>query len=96
MKNREIKEKIRQIIGNSRIETIISDPEIINKMNDIINDDSINAKKADMIINQIELYILLKQKLERKEENLRYLKGLSKELKEQKVRKNDKIRSTII
>lgn len=95
-KNEEIKEKARAIIGNTKIQTIINDIDVINKIYDIINLDNIDIKKSEVMLNQIELYILVKQRVEEKEKNYNYLKGVSKELKEQKIRKSDKIRNTII
>lgn len=95
-KSQEIRERAKTIIRNTTIKTIINDTDVINKIYDITNLDNIDIEKSETMLNQIELYILIKQKLEEKEKNLKYLKEISKELKEQKVRKEDKIRNAII
>lgn len=92
----EVKEKAKTIIRNTKIKTIIDDMDVINKLYDIINLDNIDVEKSEVMLSQIELYMLMKQKVEEKEKNFSYLKGLSKELKQQKIRKDDNIRNAFI
>lgn len=92
----EVKEKAKTIIRNTKIKTIIDDMDVINKLYDIINLDNIDVEKSEVMLSQIELYMLMKQKVEEKEKNFSYLKELSKELKQQKIRKDDNIRNAFI
>lgn len=93
-KNEEIKERAKTIIKNAPIETIISDKNTVNKIYDIIQSDKINSKEAESMLGQIELYIFIKQKMQDKEKNYKYLKEIARELREQKVRRQDKKENT--
>lgn len=47
--------------------------------------------KTKRILNQIELYLLIKQKIKKSEENYNYLQDNTSELKNQRVRNEDNI-----
>lgn len=88
----EIKERAKKILGNINIETSVEDIEIIKELDRIANLEKMEIEREEKVVNQIEVYFLVKEKMKKVEENYNYLSSISKELKKQRVRKDDKIK----
>lgn len=89
-KNLVIKEKVEKILKEITIETLANEKEIIKILERIENNDENELNKFDEdILNNIEEYLIIKQKMKIKEKDYKFMHELSSELKEQKIRKGD-------
>ena len=89
-KMEEIKERARKLRGNGMsIQSTVEEKEICKELDRISETGYIDEKEDEKILNHIELYLLLKQKLENNEENYNYLQDMAEDLRNQKIRNND-------
>ena len=86
----EIKEKARRLRGSGMsLATAVKEKDICKELDRILEADDIDEEKDEKILNHIELYLLLKKKLENNEENYNYLQDIAKDLRNQKIRSDD-------
>lgn len=88
----EIKESANKILGNMSLEMTLKEKEITKELYEVINTKNTDLVKAERLLNQIELYLLIKQKIDKSEENYNYLQNIANELRNQKVRSGDDIK----
>ena len=88
----EIKERANKLLGNISLEMASKEKEISKELYKIINAKDMDLIKVERLLNRIELYLLIKQKIEKSEENYDYLHNIAKQLRNQKVRSGDDIK----
>ena len=89
-KTEEIKKRAKKIRGSGMsIQSTVEEKEICKELDRILETRCIDEKEDEKILNHIELYLLLKQKLENNEENYNYLQDMAEDLRNQKIRSDD-------
>lgn len=86
----EIKEKASKIIGDKKINTLINESNLMEKIQDII--ENVNESNYNMYndeLEEIETYLKNKEKTLTKQSDMEFLYNLAKELREQQVRITD-------
>lgn len=90
MEIEEIKVRANKIIGDNKITTLINEAELMEKLNEISQSvDQNNCIAYTKTLDAIEDYLIQKEKLETKKNDIKFLSNLAKELREQQVRITD-------
>lgn len=92
-KYEEIKERADELLGNISLEIAREEIEISKQLYKIINSENMDLEKTEKLLNQIELYLLIKQKIKKSEENYNYLQDIASELRNQRIRNMNNIKS---
>ena len=88
---KELKEKANEILNNNKIAIYTDEEEIINKINEILNEDdeNIDCELLNKTLDNIDIYMKIKEKMTLGEQDYTFLKNLSEDFKEQSIRKTD-------
>ncbi len=89
----EIKLRAKKIIGNSSLNIMKNEKELLEQLNELlqINIENVDINLLEKTLNNIEVYIKTKEKMFIAKEDYEYLVEISKSLKEQSVRRTDGI-----
>lgn len=88
-KIKELKNRADKIFGKSNIITFIDEQESTKLIDRIINTNDINIEEDEKALNKLELYILIKEKIQENNENNKILEELAEDLRNQRIRKDD-------
>jgi len=86
-KIQEIKYKVNRLLGETSIEVLKDEKEIIETLERILKEPKIECD--DEILDNIEEYLETKEQIKVKENDMEFLANLAKSLREQEVRLSD-------
>lgn len=87
----KVKERANKILGENSVQTLKNEEKIISTLSEMINDEIKDIDTAENILDIIEKYLNEKHKRIVSEEDYNFLKELSENLREQKIRRNDDV-----
>lgn len=91
MDKEKIKKRANKILGENSVLTLKNEEKIILTLQKIINEEIEDTEMAENTLNDIEKYLEEKQKRISNEEDYKFLKELSENLREQKIRRDDDV-----